>query len=129
METLYRKTFYSWTEEGAVMVKRDGKYEYVKDQVRAVALCDGTWFMRAINALRDGDMGEKDENGVYDRIWYGDDIYNSYVKEVRPANIHEVNTYLKYCKLVDEAEEDGRELVAIIYGQDRTDAIFKDIKK
>lgn len=92
-------------------------------------LCEGTWFYVAINALRDGDMGEKDENGVYERKWWGDDIYNADVEDVRPANLSEVQLYLKYCNLDEEAREDGREVVAIIEGQDRTDVIFRSIAR
>lgn len=128
MEQLYRKTFYSWNEEGEVGYDRDNK-KYEKDKVRTIALCDGTWFFCAINALRDGQMGEKDENGVYARKWWGDDIYNTDVEDVRPANLAEVELYLKYCNLDEEAKEDGREVVAIIRGQDRTDVIFRSIAK
>ena len=118
METLYRKTFLSWDEEGYTI-------EHGKVKTRAIALCDGTWFLAAINALRDGDMGKMDGNGVFERIWWGDDIYNADVKNVRPATLSEVELYLKYCKLEDEAREEGREIVAIVYGQDQTDVIFK----
>lgn len=128
MEQLYRKTFYSWNEEGEVKYDHDKK-KWIKDKVRTIALCDGTWFYVAINALRDGDMGEKDENGVYERRWWADDIYNTDVEDVRPANLAEVELYLKYCNLDEEAREDGREVVAIIKGKDRTDVIFRSMAR
>lgn len=118
MEAFYRKTFMSWCESGFTAV-----YGFVK--ARAIALCDGTWFYAAINAIRDSDMGKMDENAVFDRTWYGDDIHNADVEDVRPANIEEVELYLKYFDLSDEAKVDGREVVAIIKGKDRTDVIFK----
>lgn len=129
MEKFYKKTFLSWDEEGTVYSKAGNKYVPIKDATRAIALCDGTWFYQAINALRDGQMGEKDGNGVYERIWAGDDIFNSDVDNVRPATISEVKLYLKYCKLEDEADFDGREVVAIVYDHDQTDVIFRDIEE
>lgn len=128
MEKFYKKTFLSWDEKGTVVSRVGEKSVLVEDATRAIALCDGTWFYRAINTLRDGDMGEKDENGVYERTWYGDDIFNADVDNVRPATISEVKLYLKYCKLEDEANDDGREVVAIVYDHDQTDVIFRDIE-
>lgn len=128
MEKFYKKTFLSWDERGTVYSKAGNKHVLVEDTTRAIALCDGTWFYRAINTLRDGDMGEKDENGVYERTWYGDDIFNADVDNVRPATISEVKLYLKYCKLEDEANDDGREVVALVYDHDQTDVIFRDIE-
>lgn len=65
--------------------------------IRAIALCDQQgFFNQAINCMRDGDMGEKDENGVYGRIWYGDYIENGDCKNLRPATQEEVELYLKY---------------------------------
>jgi len=127
MEKLYKKTFYSWIEEGSVFAKQGDKHVLVKDRVRTIALCDGTWFNAAINALRDGDMGEKDENGVYSRIWWADDMFNAEIEDLRPATIDEVNLYLKYYNPEVEAKDEGREIVSIIYGRDQTDVIFKTI--
>ena len=127
MEKFYRKTFLSWRESGVVGYDHEKK-EWIYDATRAIALCDGTWFYCAINALRDGDMGPKDENGVYERKWWGDDIYNTDVEDVRPADLGEVELYLKYVNLEEEAKEEGREIVSIIYGRDQTDVIFTDRK-
>lgn len=129
MENLHKKTFLSWDEKGTVVSRVGEKSVLVEDATRAIALCDGTWFYRAINTLRDGDMGEKDENGVYERTWYADDIFNADVDNVRPATISEVKLYLKYFKLEDEANDDGREVVAIVYDHDQTDVIFRDIEE
>lgn len=83
-------TFMSWDEEDL-----DGS------PIRTIALCDNSgYFDTAINAVRDGDMGEKDEFGVYPRIWYGDYIDNNYTaKDIRPATAEEVDLYLRYCPL------------------------------
>lgn len=109
----------SWEEEDF----RPGELAYV----RAIALCEGTWFEEAINALRDGSMGEKDGNGVYERHWYGDDIYNADVSDVRPATLDEVKLYLKYCPLSDQFFQDFEEVVSIIYSPERTDVLYKRI--
>lgn len=123
MEHYYRKTFMSWDEEGQI-ISPDGK-GLIHEKTRAIALCDGNWFDTAINTLRDGAMGKKDENGVYERKWYGDDIYNADVEDVRPANLSEVGLYLMYCSLEYEAKLNGQEVVAIIKGAERTDVIFR----
>ena len=128
METLYRKTFYSWDEEGTIFDVAKKGHPLKKERTRAVALCEGTWFFQAINTLRDGDMGKKGEDGVYERIWWGDDIGNSTAENVRPANRSEVELFLKHCSLDEEAREEGRVVVAIIYGEDQIDVLFKDSK-
>lgn len=83
MDELHKYTFKSWKE-------------HESDDCRAIALCnqDG-WFYIAINCLRDGDMGRVDENGVYERRWATDYIYDS-AHDLRPANREEVDLYLKY---------------------------------
>ena len=87
-------TFMSWNEEDL-----DGS------PIRAIALCDNSnYFDTAINAPRDGQMGEKDEFGVYPRIWYGDLIENNYTaNDVRPATADEVDLYLRYCPLEERS--------------------------
>lgn len=83
-------TFMSW----------DNEFE---KGLRAIALCDSTgYFVAAINCVRDGDMGKKDKNGVYERIWYGDYIENDRNENLRPATIDEVNLYMSYIP-VEEA--------------------------
>ena len=92
----------SWENEGSVWNPETNKYE--SETVRAIALCDPSgYFSQAINCMRDGDMGEKDENGVYDRIWYGDyiDCYGNERETLRPATAKEVELYKKYCPIVD----------------------------
>lgn len=101
-------TFMSWNEEDL-----DGS------SIRAIALCDDTGlFYEAINAPRDGQMGKKDENGVYDRIWWGDYIENGCdVKDVRPATKEEVDLYLKYCPIENRRDMIDDEHVVTIISQ------------
>lgn len=89
--------FMSWDNE-----------EWVKNRekcnIRAIALCNTTgYFYEAVNCLRDGSMGEKDENGVYERHWYGDyiDCYGDESESLRPATNEEVALYLDYVPLED----------------------------
>lgn len=98
--------FMSWDE-------KDGD-EYV----RAIALCDSNeFFDEAIKAPRDGSMGKKDENGVYERIWYGDYIGNGGdVKNVSYATREEVDRYLRYCPIENRRDMcDDEHVVAIIH--------------
>ena len=93
-------TFMSWENEGSVWNKETKRYD--SDKVRAIALCyPNGYFIGAINCLRDGDMGEKDENGVYDRVWWADyiDCYGNERETLRPANSEEVELYKKYCSV------------------------------
>lgn len=90
----------SWDEpNGSVWNPVLKKYE--TKAKRAVGLCEGTWFMEAINALRDGDMGEEGPDGVYSRIWASDDIYNTEVTNVREASPAEVELWLAHCSIMD----------------------------
>ena len=123
MRELHRKTFVSWDEI------EDWK---TKKTIRAIALCDRCdkhgYFYVAINAMRDGSMGEKDENGVYERKWWGDYIENSDVSDIRPATLSEVQLYLKYCPLEVEAKFNKEEIVAVIYGEHHTDVLVRPKK-
>ena len=98
MKKLTAETYMSWENETTVW--NPEKQVYEKETVRAIALCDQTgYFVQAINCMRDGDMGEKDENGVYQRIWYGDyiDCYGNERATLRPATPEEVELYKQYC--------------------------------
>lgn len=115
-----RLTFMSWDNPDL----KEGK------TIRAIALCggdSGDWFTVAINAVRDGQMGEKDENGVYERKWWGDAIWNdSDATNIRRASIYEVNLYLQYVTLEDAAEigpED--EIIALIKSASISEVIVK----
>jgi hypothetical protein len=91
-ENLSVMTFMSWENE-------------CEQGLRAIALCEESgFFYDAINCVRDGDMGCKDENGVYWRTWYGDNIecYGNELDTLRPATKEEVELYLKYIP-IDEA--------------------------
>ena len=125
MKTFYKRTFMSWYEEGSVF--DPVSKQMVHERVRSIALCNGTWFHAAINTQRDGSMGAKDENGVYERIWWEDDVMSSdAVTDFRPATLAEVELYLKYCPIEEEAEKDGLVIEAIVYGGDRTDVYFSE---
>lgn len=111
-------TFMSWDEEDL-----DGS------PIRTIALCDNTgYFDTAINAVRDGDMGEKDEFGVYSRIWYGDYIDNNYTaKDIRPATGEEVNLYLRYCPLESRGAYEylDERIVNVVRGKYYTSVIVR----
>ena len=117
MKKEYRKVFMSWDN---LEVGREDKY------IRAIALCDMYgWFDEAINCVRDCQMGEKDSNGVYERIWHADYIENDCGREnVRPATIEEVELYLQYCPL-------GNDIKRIIYSYGCIEVVcrhnYKDI--
>lgn len=72
-----------------------------EDQETAIALghpysidgFDYFWFNMAINCDRDGDMGQKDAHGVYERKWRTDSVE---LNKVRPATPDEVELYLRY---------------------------------
>lgn len=85
-------TFMSWDEE-------DWNNNKFYGTIRAIALCDSTgYFFEAINCMRDGSMGKKDSNGVYDRHWYGDYI-NGDEQNLSVATKREVELYLKYVSI------------------------------
>lgn len=73
--------------------------EYHGETVRAIALCDSSnYFDVAINCMRDGSMGEKDERGVYECKWSSDDAGACYGdSDLRPATAEEVALYRIYC--------------------------------
>ena len=98
--TYKRLDFKSWDERDGSVWNPDTR-EYEAKAKRAVALCDGTWFGLAINALRDGDMGAEGPDGVYERIWAADDIFNAEVADVRKANPSEVDLLLNHVTICD----------------------------
>lgn len=67
--------------------------------LRAIALCDSAnYFEVAINCMRDGSMGEKDGNGVYERKWWSDTAGEAYDdRDLRGATKQEVALYKQYC--------------------------------
>lgn len=91
--------YLSWLEEGSVRDEHSGCY--VRDRVRAIALCDvDGWFDVGINCLRDGDMGSKGDDGVYERLWYGDAISAGLgVSGLRCATMEEVKLYNSHVDL------------------------------
>lgn len=94
-------TFMSWDNEEWANNRNNGN-------IRAIALCDATgYFNEAINCMRDGSMGEKDENGVYERHWYGDNIdcYGNERESLRLATKEEIDLYLQYVPIEDAVGE------------------------
>lgn len=88
-------TFMSWLNE------EWNDNEKIGD-IRAIALCDCTgYFHEAINCLRDGAVGKKDENGVYERHWYEDNLYcyGDETASLRHATNEEIELYLQYVPL------------------------------
>ena len=117
MKKVYRYTVMSWDNEEDVKTKKT---------IRAIALCDYRgYFDVAINAMRDGSMGEKDENGVYERKWWGDGISYGYDTNVRPADWIEVRRYFYYCPLKDQFSAYGLKVSKVVYGYDRTVVYMK----
>lgn len=114
-ELLIECPFLAWTENGET----------------AIALCDSylngnMFFVEAINCCRDGDMGEKDEKGVYQRHWYGDYIENGQPEKIRYATKEEVELYLEYCNPSMNPECDRFEYVGVaLFGQ-KYFGMFKD---
>lgn len=106
----------SWENED-----HDGKF------IRAIALCNPNgYFEQAINCVRDSDMGEKDENGVYARIWWADNIkcYGN-ERDIRPATPQEVELYLRYCDILSEYSEPYNKAVMRIYDSNGTHIVFE----
>lgn len=121
MKYLTVEKFMSWENTHMVLNPETGKYE--DEVVRAVALCDPSeYFSHAINCMRDGSMGEKDENGVYERIWYSDfiDCYGDERKTLRPATATEVELFKKYCPLQEESFWPYEKVVAEVYTAEGT---------
>ena len=105
----------SWENED-----HDGKF------IRAIALCDpNEYFEQAINCVRDSDMGDKDENGVYGRIWYADNIriYGN-ERDIRPATPQEVELYLMYCGYQSEYSEPYNKVVGLVYDSNGTHVVL-----
>lgn len=120
---LYVMTFMSWENE-------------CDKNIRAVALCDATgFFFCAINCMRDGDMGEMDEDGVYSRVWYGDNIecYGSELDSLRPATHEEVELYMQHVSIEDavgniEGSDYRTNVVREVFGKYFSCVIAEDVK-
>ncbi len=92
------ETFMSW--ENDYWEKNPETHQYEQKTIRAIALCDRHgYFVVAINCMRDGDMGEQGEDGVFERYWGGDYIYEDEYATLRPATGPEVALYLKHVPL------------------------------
>ena len=100
-------------------------------KIRAIALCDSSgWFFEAINCMRDGSMGKKDSNGVYERTWFGDSIFADELSTLRPATREEVELYLEYVSLsaaIGDCYGDGADVRVITkdYGKYISSVVFE----
>lgn len=69
------------------------KQTYGNEELTAIAyMAENAWFNIAINCMRDGDMGKKDTDGVYDRHWSTDEVWIE--DEPRVATEREILLYL-----------------------------------
>lgn len=103
-KTFIKKRFLSWDEAGEVAT--------------ALVEPDGDWFTAAINCMRDGSMGERGEDGVYDRLWWGDGIKNGPARNIRPATLTEVKKWLAHTSPGD-TEYDGNGCpYIVIFGEE-----------
>lgn len=66
----------------------------IEPETTAIAyMTEDAWFHMAINCVRDGDMGAKDKDGVYERQWSDDGVWIE--DEPRLATDTEVGLYLR----------------------------------
>ena len=82
---------------------KTGMYvSWKEDGLTATALVENKqgFFGEAINCYRDSQMGEKDKDGYYDRIWYGDHVTNCEceIDTIRPATRVEVVKFITMCR-------------------------------
>ena len=63
------------------------------------------WFDWALNCMRDGDMGERGDDGIYTRYWASDEL--PYKAKTRPMTEYEVDRYLKHLRAMPGAEPKG----------------------
>lgn len=81
---------------------------------------DGDWFLSAINCMRDGDMGAKGPDGVYERIWATDSIDT---KDKRYATPEEVKLYIKHAGV--PLDDPDLYFIALNQTPEYTEAIFE----
>lgn len=104
MKVYMRYDFVSWEENGhtaTALVNSDG------------------WFEAAINCWRDGDMGDTDEDGICERIWWGDnvDIGDPDATPPRPATNAEARLWLKKIGSPESLEMMyGMKVAAVVMG-------------
>lgn len=94
------------------------------EKIWAIALCDGDWFDEALNCVRDGDMGDKDKDGDYSRIWGGDEIWESEKASVRPATYDEVRRYIEKVGIRRYHNEE----YILIHGSDSSYVLYEEIE-
>lgn len=86
------------TEEEFKRITKRGNFVAWKNNIEpettAIAyMTEDAWFVRAINCVRDGDMGAIDKDGVYERQWGYDGVWIE--DEPRLATDTEVGLYLR----------------------------------
>lgn len=88
-----------------------------KPDVIAIAyMSDDGWFNEAINCTRDSQMGDLDEDGVYSRHWFEDEVWTT--EEPRLATREEIFLYLHKVNLQECGilNEDGTIRTLVNYG-------------
>lgn len=86
------------TEEEYKRITKRGNFvawkNAIEPETTAIAyMTEDAWFCTAINCVRDGDMGAKDKDGVYERQWSDDGVWIE--DEPRLATDTEVGLYLR----------------------------------
>ena len=102
-------------------------WEKDNDGVTAIAYMSGNgWFNVAINCCRDGDMGEKDCWGVYNRKWWTDMVWIE--NEPREARLDEALLYLQEVNILDaEIIEEGKPLPIFVMEDGRLRVKYPDV--
>jgi len=111
VKIITKMRFVSWDEEG--------------ETATALVGPDGEFFYAAINCKRDGDMGEKGPDGVWDRVWWGDSIHCAEVSNVRPATVREARLWLRHCGRPACTSSETAVPVTVVFG-DEPFVIFED---
>ena len=87
------KEFYQLTEKGNWLAWKPGH----QDIWAFAYMTADRWFEEAINYMNDGDMGEPNEFGVYDRHWFFDSLAYDDESEYRPMTDAEIMLYITHC--------------------------------
>lgn len=99
IRTYERFDFVAWQESGET----------------ALALIDDCyWFNMALNCYRDGDMGEKTTDGIYERAWATDYIDEPDRATVRPMTPDEVAIYRRNVDISREYFCEGHDVVYVL---------------
>ena len=119
--------FMSWENDEATEWSEE-RQMFVSTKIRAIALCEQNgYFYEAINCMRDGSMGEKDDNGVYSRHWYADTINcnGDEYASLRYATNEEIELYLSHVSLQNAVGDGKNYKVKIVDKEVSPYALFK----